>query len=356
MDAIRFRYLEPRFCAGLLDDPLLLVRILPNGRSLLFDCGQLHHLAKRVLGSVDLIFISHAHMDHFMGLDQLIRQVHVCPRTLDVFGPPGISAKLEHKLKSYDWNLAEAHYCRFRVTEVHRGRLLRFLLPGAEGFTCRFLSQEPRQDGLIHSDAFLRVEARLCDHLIPSLAFRLTERKSFAIDAAKLREQGLVPGGWLEALKDQFWKGRMGKEPLRVQAEAGLLRVEDTARLFEAIRLERPCASLGYATDLGFTPENIRILEELMRGVDLLLCECTFLVQDRAKARKSYHLCTEDLNELAAHLAPRALLPMHLSKSYLNCAGRIYSELRLPRGTRLIRIAERITPRPLLLQEIRKLE
>ena len=55
-----------RFFAGLLDDPLLLVRVRPRGRNLLLDCGQLHHLAKRLLKGVEAIFVSHAHMDHFM--------------------------------------------------------------------------------------------------------------------------------------------------------------------------------------------------------------------------------------------------------------------------------------------------
>lgn len=55
-----FRYLEPTFFAGLFADPLLLVRVGPQGRNLLFDCNQLHHLAKRVLKGVEAIFISHA--------------------------------------------------------------------------------------------------------------------------------------------------------------------------------------------------------------------------------------------------------------------------------------------------------
>lgn len=88
-----FRYIEPTFFAGLLDDPLLLIHVRPWGKSLLFDCGQLHHLAKRVLKSIAAIFISHAHMDHFMGMDTVIRHNHVSPRTIEIFGPAGITVK-----------------------------------------------------------------------------------------------------------------------------------------------------------------------------------------------------------------------------------------------------------------------
>jgi ribonuclease BN (tRNA processing enzyme) len=102
-----FRFIEPTFFAGLLDDPLLLLNARPLGKSLLFDCGQLHHLAKRVLKSINAIFISHCHMDHFMGIDTFIRHNHVSPKTIDIFGPPGIAAKMASKLASYDWNLTE---------------------------------------------------------------------------------------------------------------------------------------------------------------------------------------------------------------------------------------------------------
>ncbi len=53
--------------------------------------GQLHHLAKRVLKSINALFISHAHMDHFMGVDTFIRHNHVSPKTVDIFGPPAIT-------------------------------------------------------------------------------------------------------------------------------------------------------------------------------------------------------------------------------------------------------------------------
>ena len=36
----KFRYLQPSFFAGLLDDPVLYIQVRPTGRGLLFDCGS----------------------------------------------------------------------------------------------------------------------------------------------------------------------------------------------------------------------------------------------------------------------------------------------------------------------------
>lgn len=53
-----FHNLVPTCFSGLLDDPLLLLRMRPNGHHLLFDCGQIHHLAKRTFTHLDTIFLS----------------------------------------------------------------------------------------------------------------------------------------------------------------------------------------------------------------------------------------------------------------------------------------------------------
>src|SRR5512144_607024 len=141
-----FRYLKPTFFSGLLDDPVLYLFLRPSGRGLLFDCGQIHHLAKRVLKSVDALFISHAHMDHFMGIDTFIRNNHVSPRTIDLYGPPGIAGKTARKLAGYDWNLCEPGWCALRVHEVFPDRTATFFLPGADGFPCRLIDEFPRRD------------------------------------------------------------------------------------------------------------------------------------------------------------------------------------------------------------------
>ena len=354
MTARPFRTLDPAFFAGLFDDPVLWIRINPTGRALLVDCGQIHHLAKRVLRAVDTLFISHAHMDHFMGIDTFVRHAHVSPRTFEIFGPPGLSARLEHKLAGYDWNLAEKSWCSLRVREIFPERTVSYLLPGAEGFRCRKEVEAARDGAMVHRTPQLTVSAALCDHHIPVLAFRVDERPAFSIDPERLNAEGLVAGPWLQELKRRFLRGEL-RGSLAVLRRRGETietgTAPDAAVLCAAIRRPLPPSSIGYLTDVGFTPENLTRLRPLLKGVTLLICECSFLAGDRGKARASAHLCTSDVNRLAVELAPAYLLPMHLSKAYLRRPEQLFAELSVPAATTLLRLPPHVPPRPLLPTE-----
>ena len=351
-----FRFMEPTFCAGLIDDPLLYVYVRPLGTALLFDCGQVHHLAKRVLKSVAAVFITHLHMDHFMGIDTLIRFNHVSPRTIEVFGPPGIAGKMAGKFGGYEWNLAESGWGSFLVHEIHPGRTVTYLFSGPEGFTCRLFGEAERPGRVIYRNRRLLVEAELCDHRVPALIYRVTEEEAFCIDEAKLAAAGFVGGDWLRLLKKRFY-GREGENTplvaLRREGEGVAEQpVADPQALYDAIRKRETPASIGYVTDVAFSPGNVTKIESLLTGVTLLVSEASFLAQDRDKARVSSHLCTADLNILLERLRPLFFLPMHLSKSYIGREELIYDELVIPPGTTLLRLPPRFTPRPLLPEEL----
>lgn len=354
-----FRTIEPAFFSGLLDDPVLLLNTRPTGRGILIDCGRVHHLAKRVMKSIDALFVTHAHMDHFMGVDTVIRHNHVSPRTLELFGPPGIAEKMRAKFSSYDWNLTEPYWCSFLVHEIHPGSIATFLFPGPEGFTGRFVGERPRDDKVVYRNDFLQVEADLCDHKIPVLIFKVTERASFLVDETKIERAGLVRGPWLRQLKKRFYHGIHAGEPLLVPRlkDGNVIEepVEDAAKLYESICDGQPPSCIGYVTDIAFTEENLDTVIKLFRGVTLLLCECSFLAGDRDKARVSAHLCTDDISFLLDRLRPTFFLPMHLSKSYIHHCERIYDELHIPSGVTLLRLPKYLTPRPLLTHEAARL-
>jgi ribonuclease Z len=350
-----FRNLEPTFCSGLFDDPLLLVRQRPLGSNLLFDCGQLQHLAKRTLTAISAVFVSHTHMDHWMGIDTLTRHLYVAPKTVELFGPAGIAAKLEHKLSGYDWNLCEASWGSYRVHEIQPQQIVSHLLSGPDGYRRSLLGSRPRQDRVIFENHLLKIRAESCDHLVESLIFRIDEQPAFVIDEAFLQQRQLVKGPWLRKLKRRFYRQEdldLTLTALRPGADGPEeIQIEDVRALCRAIAGDQRPASIGYISDVGYTPANIEKITGLLQGVTLLLCETTFLHDGLERARSSRHLCSDDVNRLLAILQPAYFLPMHLSKSYNRRSRDLYRELQPLPGTTLLEIPDQVTPRPRLQME-----
>jgi len=353
-----FQNIEPTFFSGLLDDPLLIIRVIPLGRNILVDCGQMSHLATRLIKSVDAVFITHAHMDHFIGFDQFTRVNLVTSRTIDIFGPPGIAHKIEMKLKGYDWNLAEDFFCSYRIHEVHPDCMEIYSIRGAERFKCSFEERTVINDRVIYESRYISVEADLCNHKIPVLIFAFTEKPDFSIDVNKIKELGLNRGPWLKELKGWFYdsmeegRGISISVPLSCGTENREYRDEHISVLYETIKKKQECRRIGYITDIGLTEKNVERVISLMKDVTLLVCECTFLSEHQCRAGESFHLSTSDLNYLIKKIQPQYVLPMHLSKTYLDRTDQLYKELEVPAGCTLIPVPERLTPRPKLAHEM----
>jgi ribonuclease Z len=353
-----FRYLEPTCFSGLIDDPCLVIRDRPIHQSIMLDCGALSHVAKREMKPVRAIFVSHAHMDHFMGFDAFLRQVHASPRSIDIFGPAGFTDRVEARLHGYDWNLAEAYWCTLMVHELHREEVLSYRFSGPDRFT-RSPAGAKSRETVIYELNHMEVSAELLDHRIPVLAFRVRERKLFGVNLEKMAGLCLVQGDWLCELKRRFFTDWPETGPLRVlrklHGEEREETVADARSLYQRIYAESSSASIGYLTDIGFHPDNADKAARFLAGVSLLVGECAFLQADLPKARSSCHLCTADLNALLERIQPRYFLPIHLSKTYLGRSDELYGELSPPPGTVILRMPEHLTLRPIFSAEAMQL-
>lgn len=122
--------MPPHFDPTLVNDPFgdpgLYVDLVFERRALLFDLGDLGRLAPRKLLRVSDVFVTHRHMDHFAGFDQLLRLLLGREKVINVYGLTGLIDAVEHKLRAYSWNLVDG-YCGnlvFHVTEIDKmGRL-----------------------------------------------------------------------------------------------------------------------------------------------------------------------------------------------------------------------------------------
>jgi ribonuclease Z len=97
--------LHPTLVNGRTGDPALYIETLFERRAILFDLGDISALSSRKVQRIGAIFVSHAHVDHFIGFDRLLRLLVGRDTRVSLYGPDGFIDHVQHKLQAYLWNL-----------------------------------------------------------------------------------------------------------------------------------------------------------------------------------------------------------------------------------------------------------
>ena len=111
---------HPRLINHPFDDPGLFIPFLFQKRALIFDLGNINGLPAKEILKIGHAFVTHTHVDHFIGFDHLLRLLLGREKTLSLFGPPGFLKNVEGKLAGYSWNLADKYNYPLvlQITEV----------------------------------------------------------------------------------------------------------------------------------------------------------------------------------------------------------------------------------------------
>src|SRR5487761_2340951 len=114
--------LHPTLVNGRSGDPALYVETLFEKRAILFDLGDISYLSPRKIQRLEHVFVSHTHIDHFIGFDRLLRALVGRRKTLRLYGPEGFIDQVRHKLLGYCWNLIDRFGSDlvFIVTQIDR--------------------------------------------------------------------------------------------------------------------------------------------------------------------------------------------------------------------------------------------
>ena len=303
---------RPRLLNGRTGDPALLLTLRWQGRALLVDCGRIGPTPASVLLPIEAVFVSHAHMDHFMGFDQLLRIFLARDTSLRFFGPEGLADCVAGKLAGYTWNLTDEYRFTIDVTEIGARELKSWRFAASRRFARESLGAPRPFDGVVLADAAFRVEAAPLDHKIVSMAYAVTERTHLNVRPDALDAAGLRPGRWLNALKDAIRAGRPDDTPIEV--------VPGDRRPLAALREElltvRPGQKVAYVVDTLFSPANVAAVTRLAAGADLFFCEAPFLEADVDQASKRYHLTARQAGALARAARVKRLEVFHFSPRY----------------------------------------
>ena len=245
--------------------PAVLVRA--GGDRLLFDCGEgtQRQLLRSVgLPDVDAIFITHFHLDHWMGLPGLVKTLDLRGRLkpLELYGPPGLKALWE-TLRPV---IGRTTY-PLSVTELDRHDDVRF-------------------DGYV-------VTGFPVAHRVPAYGYALVEDdRPGRFDVEEARRLGVAPGPDFGRLQRGEPVGGVRPEQVIGPGRAGrrIVLSGDTA----------PCQAV----------------EAFAHGADVLVHEATFIDADRDRARETGHSTARQAAEIARDAGVRLLALTHLSTRY----------------------------------------
>lgn len=318
----------PRLVNGPFGDPGLHVALRWQGNALQFDLGRLDRFPAAEILKLTHIFVSHAHIDHFIGFDRVMRLFLARDARLALFGPPGIIGNVRGKLAGYTWNLVEGYPFVLDVYEVGYEAVQHVRLRATTAFAPEDGERQPFS-GVLHEDPAFIVRAVHLDHKIPCLGFALSEKTHLNVRTDELERVGLPPGRWLKLLKDAIRTGQPDDTVITARwIDQGLSREQSfpLGELRERLVVTTPGQKLAYVVDTLFSRDNAARVVELARDADIFFCESLFLDQDRDQALKRYHLTARQAGTLARRAGAKRLEVFHFSPRYDGMAERIYAE------------------------------
>jgi ribonuclease Z len=324
--------LHPSLVNGRWGDPALWIETLYERRALLFDLGDIGVLPARKIHRLDQIFVSHAHIDHFVGCDRLLRILVGREKTISLHGPAGFIDNVHHKLHAYRWNLVASYDCdlTIRVTEIvaaTEARSSLFRLKTA--FTEEPVGTHQLHGGIVHSEPGYHVSVAVLDHDTPCLGFAVKEAAHANVWKNRLAQLEVPVGPWLRELKRAVIDNRPDDYPILIGGQSAIPEKRELplGRLREAVTIT-PGQKIAYIADAADTPRNRSAIIELVRDADLLFIEAAFAQADSALARERAHLTTQAAGEIAREARVRRVEPFHFSPRYAGEEERLLKEVR----------------------------
>jgi len=252
--------------------------------TLLFDCGegaQQQMMRARCGFTVNAVFVTHWHADHFLGIFGLVQTMSFNGRTepLTIYGPTWVHEFVETVKKVGRFNL------KFTLDSVEL----------AEGSWVRF-------DGYT-------VTAFAVSHGMPALGYVLEEDpRPGRFDRERAIELGVPPG-------PLFGKLQRG-ETIKVTKDG----TERDVLPSDVMGASRPGRKVVYTGDTRPVPQTLAVHA---KDADLLIHDATYDESEIKRAAEFYHATARQAGEAAAAAGVRTLALTHISSRYTDTIGHL---------------------------------
>lgn len=292
-------------------DPISLtpaVYLKKDGVTFLFDCGRAVYPAK-LAHSLKYVFISHAHVDHLIGFDELlVMQLHAPDNHLTIFGPEGITGCIMHKINGYTWNLVGPEAICIEVMEMNKNIMSRTSFSVNGNMKGEQLESYSIKDDIILTGDDFVVKRINLNHGITSMGYAFCENNKLNMRTDVMSSKGFKGGPWIRRLKQAWQTG----EHIPVEVQGKTYNTEELADLIE----ENKGFKMVFVTDFLWDEPTRQTLPQFAGGADILYCEAAYKDEDIELARKNFHMTDSHAEELAQLAAVKKLIKFHRSERY----------------------------------------
>ncbi len=315
----------PRLINGPFEDPVLFVGFHYERRAMLFDLGRLDRLSVREILKLSDVFVSHTHIDHFIGFDHLLRCSLNRKQELRLFGPKGFIDNVRGKLAGYTWNLIRDYPLTLVVSEVDGAKVRRAEFKAAHDFRLEGETASPFSVTLLEEPGFC-VRAAILDHKIQCLAFSLEESNRFNVKPDVLQGMKLNSGPWLDELKRMLRENYPRETRLQIPLSSGGKKELMLKEWHELLIVESKGQKIVYVVDNQYNATNAERVLSLAQNADVFYCEASFSQAEEAIAKERFHLTATQAGILARRSRVTRLVPFHFSPRYQSEPDRLKDE------------------------------
>jgi len=311
--------MKPNFIPKLINEPLgdpgMMVEFRCKRRALQFDLGDISTISNRSLLKISHVFISHTHIDHFIGFDRLLRIVFGREKTIHLFGPKNFIANVEGKLAGFTWNLVDRYSesLTLNVTEVHSDRLLKASFCAID----RFRKSHEREENFINNILVDEDDFTICtailEHRVPCLGFTMNGKLRVNIRKDQLEKMNYPSGSWLNELKQCVHDEKPDNYVLRVPSEERGDQEKSLGELKEDLVSISPGQKIAYVVDTVYSEQNKARIVELVKDADVFFCEAPFLSEEEDRGLERCHLTARQAGLIAGEANVKKLNVFHFS-------------------------------------------
>lgn len=276
-------------------------------RKYLCDCGFASGITVADCHDIEAIFVSHTHIDHFIGFNLVVRHQLAIGRRVVVCGPEGLGLNVQAQLRSFNWNLlaVDDKAVWYEVREIHGGNQIVVYELRSPVWELKKVATY-QSEVVFENEAFTARYTRLM-HGITTIAYLFSEPDKLKLNAENMPYPA---GKWVKSLKNAYLNG-LENEDIEVNP---LLKVP-AKELFYLLSKE-PGFKLGYIMDHRICEENHQNIKTLFVGADLVYMEAYYREEEREFADKNNHSTAYQSGFVARQAGIKQLVPVHFSRRY----------------------------------------